>query len=96
MLTDILIGFGCGILIGLLDNWLLFWKISRNQRAGREMLHGINLVFLYRYVVDAAALVFVAIITRKMWAVVAVAIAIVISVKVSLLIVYKRKGGRLN
>jgi hypothetical protein len=90
----VVIGITYGSLIGLLGNWLLFRKIAENRRCGLEPLKGIGAVFFLRYAIDLVSLLIFGYITKNGWAIVAAAVSITVAVKISLYIVYAKKGGR--
>lgn len=83
-----------GFLWGWVGHLLLFRKIANNRDAGLEPLRGIGLVFFLRYLLDAAALVILYLITKSAAALVAAGISITVAVKVTLFMAYARKGGR--
>lgn len=89
-------GITYGTLLGLFGNWLLFKHMENNRRKGKELLSGIGEVFLVRYLIDATALIAFAWITRDGYGIVAAALSITVAVKISLLIIYTRKGGRFD
>lgn len=92
----VVIGITYGALLGYVGNWLVFWKMDQNKRLGAEPLKGIGAIFLARYVVDAIALFAFGYIVKDTWAIVGSGISVTVAVKVSLLIVYSRKGGRFD
>lgn len=92
----IVIGITYGTLLGLIDNWLLFRHIEKNRRKGQELLKGVGGVFLIRYLIDAVALIVFSLITRHAYAITAAALSITVAVKVSLFIIYVRKGGTID
>jgi len=92
----VVIGITYGSIIGLVGHWLLFLHMEHNRRQGIELLKGIGVIFLIRYILDAVSLVAFVLVTRHAYAIVAAALSITVAVKISLLIVYTRKGGRFN
>jgi len=90
------IGIAFGSALGLLENWVLFRKMATNRRAGVEPLRGVGIIFFLRYILDAAALFGFGYIVRDTWAIIAAAVSITVAVKVSLFIVYARKGGKFD
>jgi hypothetical protein len=92
----VVIGITYGVLIAALDQWLLFYRLALNRRRGIEPLTGIGKVFLLRYCIDLVAMFLFAYVTRHGLAIVAAGLSITIAVKVSLFIVYVRKGGRFD
>ena len=68
--------------------------MANNRAAGADSLRGIGLVFFVRYVLDAVVLVLFYLVVPDVYALIAAALSITIAVKVSLLHVYVRKGGR--
>lgn len=92
----VVIGITYGTLVGLLGNYLLFRKLAENKRNGVDPLKGIGAVFFLRYVIDAAALLLFSLVTKHAWAITAAAVSLTIAVKISLFIVYSRKGGRFD
>lgn len=95
MLT-VVIGITYGAILGILDNLMLFRHIDNNRRKGEELLKGVGGVFLIRYLIDAVALIVFALVTRHALGIVAAALSITIAVKISLFIIYARKGGRID
>jgi hypothetical protein len=93
-LLKVVIGITYGTTIGLLENKLLFWTLEENRRRGRELLHGIGKVFFLRYAIDALALFGFGFAVRDAWAIIAATMSVTIAVKISLFLVYTRKGGR--
>lgn len=92
----IVIGITYGSFIGLIDNWLLWRHIKNNQRKGREPLNGVGGVFLVRYLLDALGLIGFALVTRHALGIVAATLSCTVAVKISLFIIYARKGGRID
>lgn len=92
----VVIGITYGTFIGLIDNWILFRHIDHNRRKGLELLRGVGVIFLIRYLLDGAALVIFALVTRHALGIVAAALSITVAVKISLFIIYARKGGRID
>lgn len=95
-MLQVVIGITYGLLIGLFGHWLLFRKIADNKRRRVDPLRGIGTVFLLRYLIDAVSLVLFALVTRNGPASIAAGISITVAIKVSLFMVYARKGGRLD
>jgi hypothetical protein len=93
-LLKVVIGITYGSAIGLFQNWLLFFWMEENRRRGRELLDGVGKVFLLRYALDAVALLVFGFLVRDAWAIIASGLSVTVAVKVSLFLVYKRKGGR--
>ena len=91
-----IVGVVYGTLVGLFGHWLLFHQIATNKKNGRDPFKGIGVVFFFRYMIDGATLLIFALVTRNGIAMTAAAISITIAVKVSLIIVYIRKGGRID
>lgn len=92
----VVIGITYGTFFGLLGNWLLFRKLAENKRIGAEPLKGIGAIFLFRYGIDAISLLTFAYVTKHAWAIVAAALSLTVAVKISLFMVYARKGGRFD
>lgn len=92
----VVIGITYGTIIGIIDNALLFRHIDNNRRKGEELLKGVGGVFLVRYLLDAVALILFALVTRHALGIVAAALSITVAVKISLFIIYARKGGRID
>lgn len=92
----VVIGITYGTALGLIGNWLLFRHIDMNRRKGIEPLKGIGVIFLFRYLIDGVGLSLFALITRHGLGIVAAAISITVAVKISLILVYTRKGGRID
>jgi hypothetical protein len=92
----ILIGLVYGSFFGLLGNWLLFRKLVENQRNGFEALRGIGTIFFLRYMIDGISLLTFAFVVKDGLAITAAAISLTIVVKISLFVVYARKGGRFD
>jgi hypothetical protein len=92
----VVIGITYGTVIGLFDNWILFRRIKRNRRIGADPLKGVGMVFLVRYLLDAVALLAFTLVTRSAYGIVAAALSITVAVKISLFIIYARKGGRID
>jgi cephalosporin-C deacetylase-like acetyl esterase len=90
----VVIGITYGALIGLVGNWLLFHRMAENRRNREEPLKGIGAVFFIRYALDAASLLVFALVVKDKWAIISAAISLTVAVKVSLMMVYARKGGR--
>lgn len=90
----VVIGITYGTLIGLVGNWLLFRKMDDNRRSRKEPLQGIGLVFFIRYIVDALALFIYGYIVKEPWPIIAAGFSLTVAVKISLFIVYARKGGK--
>ena len=90
----VVIGITYGALIGLLGNWLLFRRMAENRRNGEEPLKGIGGVFFIRYAIDAATLFVFALVVKDKWAIISAALSLTVAVKISLFMVYARKGGR--
>jgi hypothetical protein len=96
VLLDILIGVIYGAIVGYIGNLLLFRKMENNREAGLETLKGIGGVFFLRYGLDALSLVILYLVMKSASALVAAALSITVAVKVSLFVVYTRKGGRFD
>lgn len=92
----VVIGITYGTVIGAFSHLLTFRVIGWNKRRGAEPLKGIGAVFFIRYVLDAVALLLFALITRDGLGITAAALSITVAVKISLLIVYTRKGGKID
>lgn len=90
----VVIGITYGALVGLFGNWLLFRKMEENRRGGLEPLKGIGSVFIIRYAIDAASLFIFAFLIKHTWAIIAAALSLTAAVKISLFMVYARKGGK--
>jgi len=90
----VVIAITYGSLIGLTGNWLLFRKMDDNRRSGKEPLRGVGLVFFIRYMIDALALFVYGYIVRDPWPIIAAGFSLTVAVKISLFIVYARKGGK--
>lgn len=92
----VVIGITYGVLIGLFGNWLLFWKLRENKRRGVEPLKGVGGIFFVRLAMDAVSIGSFAYAVRHTWAIIAAGISLTVAVKISLFIVYSRKGGRFD
>lgn len=92
----VVIGITYGSLLGVFGHWLLFRRIDSNRRSGEELLKGVGAVFLFRYLIDGLGLLVFALITRHGLGIVAAALSITVAVKISLLYVYTKKGGRIE
>jgi hypothetical protein len=92
----VVIGITYGALIGFFGNWLLFRHIANNRRRGEELLKGVGGVFVVRYLLDAVGIVLFWLVTRSAYGIVAAALSITVAVKISLFIIYARKGGRID
>lgn len=90
------IGIAYGSALGLLENWILFRKMAANRRAGVEPLRGVGLVFFLRYILDVGALFAFGYLVKDKWAIMAAAFSLTVAVKISLFIVYTRKGGKFD
>jgi hypothetical protein len=95
-LLKVVIGITYGTIIGLFQNWWLFRAMAENKRHGREPLEGIGKIFLIRYAIDAIALFGFGFAVRDAWAIIAAAMSVTIAVKISLFLVFTRKGGRFD
>lgn len=95
-MLKVVIGITYGTIIGLFQNWLLFWVMDENRRRGRDSLNGVGKVFFLRYVIDAIALFGFGFAVRDVWAIIAATLSVTMAVKVSLFLVYTRKGGRFD
>jgi hypothetical protein len=95
-LLKVVIGITYGTIIGLVENKWLFWAMDQNQRRGREPLSGIGKLFLLRYAIDAIALFGFSFAVHDAWAIIAAAMSVTIAVKISLFLVFTRKGGRFD
>lgn len=96
MLVQILIGVVYGAVVGQVGNLLLFRKMDSNRQEGVEPLRGIGGVFFLRYGLDAIGLVILYLVMKSAAALVAAALSITVAVKISLFVVYTRKGGRFD
>jgi hypothetical protein len=92
----VIIGVTYGAIVGLFGNWLLFRRMAENRRIGAEPLKGIGVVFFVRYALDAASLLAFSFIVKDKWAIISAAISLTVAVKISLFMVYARKGGRFD
>lgn len=90
----VVIGITYGSLVGLFGNWLLFRRMELNRKNGVELLKGIGTVFFLRYAIDLVSLVIFCLLTGCGAGIVAAALSITVAVKISLFMVYCRKGGR--
>lgn len=95
-MITVVLGITYGIFVGLVSNWLLFRKICGNRQQGQDPLHQVGSVFLLRLLLDAVLLFLFAVVVREPWAIIASALSLTMTVKVSLFMVYRRKGGRLE
>lgn len=93
-MVPVLLGILWGSLVGVACNALVFRHIAHNRRVGREPLNGIGGVFATRYFLDLISLVLFYLVVRDGLGLVAAALSITIAVKISLYVVYVRKGGR--
>lgn len=96
MLVEIVIGVIYGIIVGHIGNILLFRKMDDNRREGTDPLRGVGLVFFLRYGLDGLGLVILYLVMKSAAALVAAALSITVAVKISLIVVYMRKGGRFD
>lgn len=92
----VLLGIVWGSLVGVACHSLVFRHMARNRREGREPLQGIGGVFATRYFLDVVSLVLFYLVVRDGLGLVAAALSITVAVKISLYIVYVRKGGRFD
>lgn len=92
----VVIGITYGTLIGLFGNWLLFRKLAENCRIGAEPLKGIGAIFFLRYALDAVSLFAFGYAVKHTWAIISAAFSLTVAVKISLFIVYSRKGGKFD
>lgn len=92
----VVIGVTYGTLVGLFGNWLLFRRMEENKRRGAEPLQGVGAIFFLRYALDAASLFAFAFVVKDKWAIISAALSVTVAVKVSLFMVYARKGGRFD
>ncbi|MGE5675707.1 MAG: hypothetical protein ACM3XM_17800 [Mycobacterium leprae] len=90
------VGLAYGSLVGMVNHWLLFWRMNVNRRRRKESLADIGFVFLLRYLIDGTALLLFALALRNGAAITAAALSITVTVKISLLTVYLRKGGKFD
>lgn len=90
----VVLGITYGSLVGWFGNYVLFYVMEERQKAGEETLKGVGAVFFLRYLVDLIALILFWVLTHDKYGLIAAALSITIAVKVSLFIVYQRKGGR--
>lgn len=95
-MTLIIVGIVYGAICGQIGNLLLFRKLEQNRQAGVEPLRGIGLVFFLRYFLDAVCLVIFYLMTLDALALVAATLSVTVAVKISLFVVYTRKGGRFD
>ncbi|MFZ5827433.1 MAG: hypothetical protein ACOY94_24290 [Bacillota bacterium] len=96
MLSEIIIGVIYGAIVGHIGNLLLFRKLDDNRREGNEPLRGVGGVFFLRYGLDGLGLVILYLVMKSAAALVAAALSITVAVKISLYVVYMRKGGRFD
>lgn len=96
MLAHIIIGIVYGAIAGFVGNMLLFRKMENNRRDGVEPLRGIGGIFFMRYLIDGLALVLLYLVMKSAPALVAAALSVTVAVKISLFVVYTRKGGRFD
>lgn len=92
----IIVGIVYGAICGHIGNLLLFRKLEQNRQEGAEPLKGIGTVFFLRYLLDAVSLVIFYLMTLDALALVAAALSTTVAVKISLFVVYTRKGGRFD
>jgi len=92
----VVLGIAYGTIVGLVSNWLLFRKIRGNRQQGQDPLHQVASVFGLRLLLDATLLFLFAVVVRDPWAIIASALSLTMTVKVSLFTFYRRKGGRLE
>ncbi len=90
----VVLGITYGSLIGCLCNYMLFQALDERKRLGQEPLEGIGKIFFLRYAIDFMALILFWLLTRSAYGLIAVGLSITVAVKISLLIVYRRKGGK--
>jgi lipid-A-disaccharide synthase-like uncharacterized protein len=95
-LVLVVIGITYGTIIGVVGHVLLFRHIENNKRRGLESLKGVGMIFFLRYVLDAVAVLLYALVTRDGLGIVAAALSITVAVKISLIVVYTRKGGKIG
>lgn len=96
MFAEIITGVVYGAVIGHIGNLLLFRKMENNRREGIEPLRGIGGIFFLRYLLDGIGLVILYLVMKSAVALVAGTLAITVAVKISLFVVYTRKGGRFD
>lgn len=94
-MPTVVLGITYGGLIGVLGNAILFRVMEERRRAGHEPIKGIGGVFFLRYILDAVSLILFWFLTHDRYGLIAAALSITVAVKISLFIVYRRKGGRL-
>ncbi len=95
-MVHVVFGILYGGLVGYIGNLLLFRKMENNRQAGVEPLRGIGVIFFLRYLLDAVGLLLLYLITRNAVGLVAAALSITVAVKISLYVVFTRKGGRFD
>lgn len=94
MLVAILLGTCFGAAVGLTGNALLFRRLDENRQRSEQPLKGVGYVFFIRYGVDIVALILFQLVVKDGIALVAAALSLTMAVKISLFVVYARKGGR--
>lgn len=92
----LVLGITYGALIGLLSNYLVFWRIGRNRRQGKEPLQGLGAFFFLRYLMVATAIWLFWWGFRDTAALTAVVLSDTLVVKISIIKYSGWKGGRIE
>lgn len=92
----VVLGITFGAVAGFLENALLFRAMDHARRAGKEPVRMLGGIFFARYVLDILLLILFWVLTRSTYALIAAALSLTVAVKISLFIVYTRKGGRFD
>ncbi|BDG61770.1 hypothetical protein caldi_28600 [Caldinitratiruptor microaerophilus] len=95
-MLGVVLGITFGAAAGFLENALLFRAMDRVRRAGKEPVRILGGMFFARYVFDILLLVLFWVLTRSASGLIAAALSLTVAVKISLFIVYTRKGGRFD
>lgn len=90
----VVLGITYGSFIGWFGNFILFHTMEERRKAGQEPLKGIGAIFFLRYVVDLISLILFWLLTHDRYGLIAAGLSITVAVKVSLFLVYRRKGGK--
>lgn len=93
-MLPIVIGLTYGSIVGFVGNWWLFRALKKARSRGEEPLRSLAGVFFFRYLFDFVALLLHWFIFKNKIGLVVVGISITVAVKISLLMVYRQKGGR--
>lgn len=92
----VVLGITFGALAGLAENYVLFRVLEGALRAGKEPARLMGGLFFIRYLLDVVLLLLFWAVTRSAYGVIAAALSLTVAIKISLFIVYRRKGGRFD